>query len=115
MTEQVGLRREPTPEEFERMQASPEFQELRRRFRRFAFPMAVLFIVWFFTYVLLSTYAVDFMATRVFGNITVGLLMGLGQFVSTGLITWAYVRYMNKRVDPSARTIRHELEGGEYA
>lgn len=115
MSEELGLRREPTPEEFERMQQSPEFQELRRRFRRFAFPMTVLFIVWFFVYVLLSTYAVDLMSTPVFGLVNVGLLLGVGQFVSTALITVAYVRYMNKRVDPSARTIRHELEGGEYA
>nr|WP_216852849.1 DUF485 domain-containing protein [Phytoactinopolyspora halotolerans] len=34
----------PTAAEYERMQASPEFAELRRRFRAFAFPMTVAFI-----------------------------------------------------------------------
>ena len=59
------------------VQQSPEFTELRRRFRRFVFPMTALFLAWYFLYVLLSSYAVDFMSTKVFGNINVGLIFGL--------------------------------------
>ena len=65
------------------IQATPEFAHLRRTFRAFVFPMTALFLVWYFLYVLLSTYAPDFMSHKVFGNITTGLLFGLGQFVST--------------------------------
>ena len=57
------------------LQRSPEFAELRSRFRRFVFPMTALFLAWYFLYVLLSTYAHDFMSTRVFGNITAPQLM----------------------------------------
>nr|WP_232827394.1 DUF485 domain-containing protein [Jiangella endophytica] len=101
----------PTAEEYERMQASPEFAELRRRFRNFAFPMTAAFLAWYLLYVLLSTYAVDFMSERVVGNINVGLLFGLGQFASTFLITWLYIRHANKKLDPIATQIRDELEG----
>ncbi|WP_129667090.1 DUF485 domain-containing protein [Phytoactinopolyspora endophytica] len=94
------------------MQASPEFAELRRRFRAFAFPMTVAFIAWYFMYVLLSTYAVGFMSTSVFGNVNVGVVLGLGQFASTFLITWLYIRHANSRLDPVATRIREELEGG---
>lgn len=104
--------RVPSAEEYERMQASPEFAELRRRFRAFAFPMTAAFIAWYLLYVLLSTYAVDFMSTRVVGHINVGLLLGLAQFASTFLITWFYVRHANRRLDPSAEQIRAELEDG---
>ena len=55
------------------MQASPEFQELRSRFRSFVFPMTIAFLVWYFLYVLLSIYATSFMGTKAFGNITWGL------------------------------------------
>jgi uncharacterized membrane protein (DUF485 family) len=103
----------PTPEEYEAMEASPEFADLRRRFRNFAFPMTLAFLAWYLLYVLLSTFAVDFMSTRVFGNINVGLIFGLGQFLSTFLITWAYVRHANRNLDPIADKIRHELEGVE--
>lgn len=95
------------------MQASPEFQELRRRFRTFAFPMTGAFLAWYLLYVLLSTYAVDFMSTPVWGNVNVGLLLGLGQFVSTFLITWLYVRHANRSLDPAADRIRDEMERGE--
>ena len=64
-------RRLLTPEEYLAAQESPEFMELKRRFRRFAFPMTVAFFSWYLLYVLLSTYASDFMATRVFGNVRV--------------------------------------------
>ncbi|MEV6773133.1 DUF485 domain-containing protein [Nocardia sp. NPDC051030] len=93
------------------MQASPQFQELRNRLRRFVFPMAALFLAWYVVYVVLGAYAHDFMAHKVFGNINVGLLFGLGQFVSTFLITGLYVRFANRELDPRAEAIRHEMEG----
>lgn len=102
--------RTPTPEEFLRVQAT-EFQELRTRLRRFVFPMTALFLTWYLVYVLLGAYAHDFMATTLFGNINVGLVLGLGQFVSTFVITGLYVRFANRELDPRAAAIREELEG----
>jgi uncharacterized membrane protein (DUF485 family) len=108
-------RRLLTPEEYQEAQNSPEFAELRRRFRAFAFPMTVAFLSWYLLYVLLSTYAPDFMATKVFGNVTVGLLFGLGQFVSTFLITHVYVSHANRRTDPISDEMRERLEHHDYA
>ncbi|GAA5064723.1 DUF485 domain-containing protein [Nocardia callitridis] len=104
-------RRIPTAAEFADMQASPEFQELRNRLRRFIFPMTALFLIWYLVYVLLGAYAHDFMATQVFGEVNVGLLLGLAQFVSTFLITGLYVRFAGKQLDPRAAAIRDQLEG----
>jgi uncharacterized membrane protein (DUF485 family) len=108
-------RRLLTPEEYRQAQASPEFTELRRRFRSFAIPMTVAFLSWYLLFVLLSSYAHDFMATKVFGNINIGLLMGLGQFVTTFLITWLYVRHAARSTDPIADEMRERLEAHEYA
>ncbi len=94
------------------VQASPEFQELRSRLRRFVFPMSALFLIWYFAYVFLGAFAHDFMATKVWGNINIGLLIGLGQFVSTFVITGVYVHWANREFDPRAEAIRAELEGG---
>lgn len=103
----------PTPsgQQFLDTQASPEFQELRSRLRRFVFPMTAIFLVWYGIYVLLGAFAHDFMATQVFGNINVGLLLGIGQFLSTFVITGLYVRFANRELDPRAAAIREELEG----
>ena len=101
----------PTGEQFLAMQASPEFQELRTRLRRFVFPMTAFFLLWYALFVALGAFAHDFMAIRVFGNINVGLLIGLGQFLTTFVITGLYVRFANRELDPRAAAIREELEG----
>ncbi|WP_425444370.1 DUF485 domain-containing protein [Saccharothrix carnea] len=95
------------------VQNTPDFRELRRRLRTFVFPMAGLFLAWYLLYVLLADYAHGFMSTKVFGNINVGLILGLLQFVSTFVITTLYVRHANKKLDPLAEKLRNELEGGQ--
>jgi uncharacterized membrane protein (DUF485 family) len=102
---------EPQLTTYRDAQLSPDFSELRRRFRRFVFPMTGLFLVWYFVYVLLADYAHGFMSTKVAGNITVALLFGLGQFVSTFAITMIYVRWADRRIDPDAEKLRHQIEG----
>nr|WP_310315156.1 DUF485 domain-containing protein [Saccharothrix longispora] len=94
------------------VQESADFKELRRRLRNFVFPMAGLFLAWYLLYVLLADYAHGFMSTKVFGNINVGLILGLLQFVSTFAITTLYVRHANKNLDPKAEKLRAEIEGG---
>ena len=74
-------------QEYLAVQASPEFQELRSRLRRFVFPMSAVFLLWYSAYVVLGAFAHDFMAIKVWGDINVGLIIGLGQFVSTFIIT----------------------------
>ena len=107
-------RRLLTPEEYLAAQNSPEFVDLKKRFRAFAFPMTVAFFTWYLAYVLLSTYASDFMATKVFGNVNLGILLGLAQFVTTFAITHLYVAHANKRTDPIADEMRERLEHHDY-
>lgn len=82
--------------------AEPDFARLKAAFRRFAFPVTAAFLSWYLLYVLLSAWARGFMDTKVLGNINVALVLGLGQFLSTFLITWLYGRYMERNVDPLA-------------
>jgi uncharacterized membrane protein (DUF485 family) len=102
----------PTPgPDWADVQQSAEFTELRRRLRAFVFPMTVAFLLWYLLYVLMSDYAHDFMDTKVFGNVNVGLIFGLLQFVSTFAITSVYVRFANRKLDPLAEKIRGDIEG----
>lgn len=101
----------PSLAAFTEVQQSAEFAELKSRFRKFAFPMSAAFLVWYFLYVLLSCYAESFMNTKVAGELTVGLTLGLLQFVTTFLITWLYIRHANKELDPIATALRDRLEG----
>ncbi len=95
------------------VQESEEFGELRRKFRGFVFPVTAFFLAWYFLYVLLSIFASDFMGTEVFGNINIGLLLGLGQFVTTFAITIIYVRWADRVLDPKAAALADSI-GDEH-
>jgi uncharacterized membrane protein (DUF485 family) len=97
---------------YEEVQASEEFIELRRKFRAFVFPVTGLFLAWYFLYVILAAYARDFMATKVVGDINIGLILGLLQFVSTFAITMLYARWADRQFDPTAESLRDHIEGG---
>jgi uncharacterized membrane protein (DUF485 family) len=111
-----GTDKGPLPEaapDWTEIQGSAEFTELRRRLRGWVFPMTAAFLVWYLLYVLLSDYAHGFMSTKLWGNINVGLVFGLLQFVSTFVITSLYVRHANRRLDPLATKIRHDIEDSD--
>jgi len=99
--------------DYRAVEDSPRFRELKREHRSFVFPVAIAFLVWYFAYVLLADYAHDLMSTPVLGNVNVGILLGLGQFVTTFAITTWYVHRANARFDPIAAEIRADLEGRE--
>lgn len=96
----------PAGPDFAAIHASPAFTALRGRFRRFVFGMSALFFVWYMTYVLLAAYARDFMSVRLFGSVTVGLVLGLLQFATTIAITALYLRWARTRIDPDVAVIR---------
>lgn len=100
----------PTAEQFRAAQQSEEFTELRRTFRSFSFPMTVAFFVWYLAFVILGAFFPQVMAIRLYDNITLGLILGLLQFVSTFAITAAYVRFSNRTLDPRSTALRERLE-----
>lgn len=104
-------RREPTAEEFIQMRDSEQFNELRSVYRKFAFPWTVAFFAWYVLYVVLAVFAPDFMGITFAGHWNMALVMGLLQFATTFLITWIYVKYANKNIEPRSAAIREALEG----
>ena len=99
-------------ESYENIQASPEFQGLKRSLRRFAFPMTAAFLAWYLLYVLMSAYARGFMGTKLLGNINVAYVFGLLQFISTFVIAFIYAKHAERNLDPVADKLRGEIEGG---
>ncbi|MGL3148855.1 DUF485 domain-containing protein [Microbacterium sp. A82] len=101
------------PVDYPAVQKSEEFQRLRSKHRKFVFPVLLACLIWYFAYVLLASYAHDFMSTPVFGSVNIAILMGLAQVVTTFAVTTWYVRYANKELDPIAANIREEIEADE--
>ncbi|MET8896271.1 DUF485 domain-containing protein [Streptomyces albogriseolus] len=92
------------------VQRSAAFQEVRRRYRRFVVPGAVAFLVWYVAYVVTATTVPGLMARPVAGAVNVGMLAGLGQFLTTFLLTWAYVRHARLRRDRAALELRWDTQ-----
>ena len=97
------------PPDFEAIQNSAEFADLRRTIRRFVIPATAAFFAWYVGYVLLADYAHSFMSHRLFGHINVGLVLGVLQFFTTAIITVCYGRYATQQIDPRADAIRRSL------
>jgi uncharacterized membrane protein (DUF485 family) len=108
---QQGSGSDPAQTPHERLVQDPEFIALRSQFIKFVFPLTAAFMIWYFLYVFMAILAPEFMATQVVGNINIGLIFGLLQFVSTFVITLAYRNWADKKLDPSAESFRNRIEG----
>lgn len=95
---------------YDRIAGERGFLELRRRYRRFAFPATIAFMVWYIAYVICNNWARDFMDTPVIGHINVAVVFGLLQFLSTFAIAFLYARHAGKSLDPLATQLRAEFE-----
>lgn len=97
---------------YDRLHDSPDFVELRRRYRGFVIPATVAFLSWYLLYVVMSNWATGFMDTKVIGNVNVALVFGLLQFVTTFLLAWVYSRYSTAKLDPLAAKLEAEYAAG---
>ena len=69
---------------YDRLHATPEFAELRRRYRGFVFPATVAFLAWYLLYVILLHLGGRLhVHPGLVGHINVALIFGLLQFVTT--------------------------------
>ncbi|MEV4042938.1 MULTISPECIES: DUF485 domain-containing protein [unclassified Streptomyces] len=92
------------------VQRSAAFQEVRSRYRRFVVPAAVGFFLWYVAYVVTATSAPSLMARPVAGAVNVAMAAGLGQFLTTFLLTWAYARHARLRRDRAALELRWDTQ-----
>ena len=92
------------------VQRSAAFQEVRSRYRRFVGPAVAVFFLWYVAYVVAATTAPGLMARPVAGAVNVALLAGIGQFLRTFLLTWAYARHARLRRDRAALELRWDTQ-----
>lgn len=101
--------------DFAGAQQGEDFVKLRKTHRLFVMPMTVAFLAWYLAYVVLAIYAPGLMSIQIVGNINLGILLGLLQFVTTFGITAIYVSFANRKLDPLALKLRTDIEDGQYA
>lgn len=92
------------------VQSSAAFQEVRRRYRRFVVPATLAFLTWYLVYVVAAVTAPSLMSRPVAGAVNVAMVAGLGQFLTTFLLTGAYARHARLRRDRAALDLRWETQ-----
>lgn len=92
------------------VQRSVAFQEVRSRYRRFVIPAVLAFLAWYLAYVVAATTAPGLMARPVAGAVNVAMVAGLGQFLTTFLLTWAYARHARLHRDRAALDLRWDTQ-----
>lgn len=98
------------PVSAESIHDSPEFHSMRSAYRSFGIAATLVSVGGFLTYVLMSSFAAGLMNQSLFGHLTIGLALGLGQFVLMGVTIWLYVRHMNRRIDPVTQRLRAQAK-----
>jgi uncharacterized membrane protein (DUF485 family) len=84
----------------------PAYRSLRRAHRRFGVRSTAAAVGGFLLYVLVSSFVPGLMNRSLSGHLTIGLALGLGQFVLMAVIVWRYLVHMRTRVTPVARGLR---------
>ncbi|MER5742055.1 DUF485 domain-containing protein, partial [Streptomyces sp. NPDC002225] len=92
------------------VQRSEAFQEVRRRYRRFVVPATLAFFLWYLVYVVAAVAVPGLMDRPVVGAVNVAMLAGIGQFLTTFLLTWAYARHARLRRDRAALDLRWQTQ-----
>jgi uncharacterized membrane protein (DUF485 family) len=106
--------REPSYD-WERIERSPEFQELVRGRRSFVVPATVFFLAYYMGFILLCGYAEDFMGSSIYEGLTVGYTFALTQFVMVLVLGIWYLRKSDREYDPLARKVVDMAERGELS
>jgi uncharacterized membrane protein (DUF485 family) len=101
--------------DWERIERSPEFQELVHKRRSFVLPATIFFLSYYMGFILLAGYAKDFMASSVYEGLTVGYCLALTQFVMVLALGILYLRKSDHDYDPLAQRIVEMAERGELA
>jgi uncharacterized membrane protein (DUF485 family) len=113
MAQQLGETRGTAGHDWERIEHSPEFQELVRRRRSFVVPATIFFLAYYMGFILLTGYAESFMAERIYEGLTVGYTLALTQFLMVFVLGIWYLRKSGREYDPLAQRVVDMAERGE--
>jgi uncharacterized membrane protein (DUF485 family) len=91
---------------YQSVHADKEFQRIRRRYRDFAFPAAVMVMVWYLLYVVLSVTAPGFMGARLFGEVNVAFVFTVLELAVTVAVAQLFTRHAAAKRDSTALRLR---------
>ncbi|HLY73838.1 MAG TPA: DUF485 domain-containing protein [Planctomycetota bacterium] len=82
-----------------RLLEDPEFKDLARRKNRISLQLTGVTLAVYYGFILLIAFKRDLFAAKISGNVTFGIVLGIGVIVTCWILTGIYVRWANHRYD----------------
>lgn len=91
--------------DWDRIEAQPEYRELRAMQRGFTIPATACYLIAYFGFLLLAALAPGFLGTSILGSINLGFVLIVGLFVLVWALVRSYIKVARERWDPQAERI----------
>ena len=96
----------------QRIEADPNYQKLVSERKSFGWTLAIITLVIYYGYIAIVAFAPSIIAIKVFGDITVGIIMGVAIIVASILLTGIYVLRANSEYDDLTNAIVSAAKSG---
>lgn len=93
-----------------RIRANASFRELERKRTAFSWTLCVLMLVIYYGFIFLVAFGKGYVATPVFGVVTLAFPLGLGVIVIAIVLTGVYVLRANGEFDALTRKVVSDFE-----
>jgi uncharacterized membrane protein (DUF485 family) len=90
----------------------PEFKDLASRKNRISIQLTAVTLVVYYGFILLIAFKRDLFAAKAVGNVTLGILLGIGVIITCWLLTGVYVRWANRNYDSMVARLREKARHG---
>jgi uncharacterized membrane protein (DUF485 family) len=82
-----------------------DLESLARERWRVTFCLTSAIVVCYFGFILLVAFAKESLAILLLPGLSLGIVLGASVIVAAWLLTYAYVRWANRRFDPESRRL----------
>jgi len=88
----------------------PEFKDLVSRKNRFSINLTIVTLIVYYGFILLLAFKRDLFASKIFGNVTFGILLGIGVIIACWALTGVYVRWANDKYDAMVARLQEKAK-----
>ena len=90
----------------------PEFKDLVSRKNRISIQLTAVTLVIYYGFIFLIAFKRDVFGAKAVGNVTVGILLGIGVILACWLLTGVYVRWANRNYDSMVARLQEKARHG---
>jgi uncharacterized membrane protein (DUF485 family) len=90
----------------------PDFKDLVARKNTFSINLTIATLIVYYGFILLIAYKREVFASKVAGNITFGIVLGIGVILACFVLTGVYVRWANRNYDAMVDRLKQKAGHG---